>query len=688
MSPRAHSRRRLFFICVTIAGVFASPARAKQRPGWQRGRVHIRQLATLLASPEGQRLMRYPLHVDPTLKPSEAFVKSPQLAKGDPSMRRQAAFPWRARVPEAHSGPISLSKLLPSFLPVMDDRGWIRRRDLRAHYGADTARYLDFLLAKGRNLSFDGLEWNALFPHASDRLMRGLISGQRVVPPMRAFSRLVRRYGKLRPMHAEFRNHILGNTVGLILGSGLVPAQTHIFGKSYSLDARAAAFLHLKGYQVEGSRFRDGTMGVEYLDLDGSVRSRVDDYAAGIPSDPTIAAEFDEEERICRRIDGALAKIPHPERIKKPMFMIGDDGGELLEVVAKHLQQPRLARYRHLFAGVEQTTKGLNRLRALPGGVPFHIVSVADAWSKDVYGSPMLGYAVARQTADELRALTRSREIFIPSDSSFAVSPGHWMSDENGHLLYEEVPDAKVIRRGWSLKGRTIRVGGVVLPKQVVVLGGGGKIGGAVLRGWKAAGFEVATFDPKGVPTPPPGVHVYRSEEEALRHAHLLISATGETTIDDWKMELLPDGAIIANGGSAGEFKLPKQSMSVPNPLRKVDRFIDKMGFVRFKGRMVPTGGAEPHVVWRTNGDKEILVVKGGGVVNFPNAIEHPRAGTLIPGRYIQLAIGNFYLGMKQAAEGGPAGIHTLSRKPQEAFVAEIEAELKARGESLLDPSW
>lgn len=60
----------------------------------------------------------------------------------------------------------------------------------------------------------------------------------------------------------------------------------------------------------------------------------------------------------------------------------------------------------------------------------------------------------------------------------------------------------------------------------------------------------------------------------------------------------------------------------------------------------------------------------------------------MIPERFVQLDLGILYLGMLQAAEGGPARVVELRAAPQQEVASFVDNQLAARGESYREPNW
>lgn len=637
-------------LSLVFAGVStAAPKGEKSRQGridrsrrWNK--VHIRQL--------GRMILGNPKHT--LLKDTEYRFFHATWAQRNRRQNPRRPFPWRTGG-NMEMGHEHVGSLLNMYSQAMDKHGLVHRDRVVKRFGPKTAARLDKLIAssRGEKPRLDGARWDALLVYTNEQVQRALVHRRNLVPKMPAFSDLVRTYGKgepLKGLRVMMRGHILGNTAGLLLKAGLTPELTEVRGKTYSFDARVGTLLHLSRFNVLGTLFRSDP---RFADNPGDpiFRSQRDKVRGAVRSHPSVA-EFYEERRMAARLIRQLRTIQNPEKIKRPVFLMVDDGADQIMLVARLLSQPRFRRYAHLFAAVEQTTKGLRRLEKLQraGKLPFSVVSMADCWGKSKYGSPMFGYAVAKETIRLLDDLHR---------------PGGRL--ETDHRL---------------------QIGGVPKPRRAVLFGFG-HITAQVARYLRKAGYtDISVYDRregKRDEARAAKFKVIDSKEKALGQADLLVSCTGETTVREGDLKHLPDGAILVNGGSPGEFKLKsKPGVAFQNPVH----FEGGSGFVGFHGRMIPTDGADRHQVFRTSNFKEVLVARAGSVVNFPLQMGNRRSGRLIPARYVQLEIGLLYLGMLQAAKGDTPGIHRLEMPGQRRLVSKVQRQLARTGETLLDPRW
>jgi S-adenosylhomocysteine hydrolase len=431
---------------------------------------------------------------------------------------------------------------------------------------------------------------------------------------MPALDKLVQQHeaeGNLKQVRVLAHQHILGNTEGLLLKAGVKPQNTLVWGKPYSLDPRVAADLHLRGFRMQGTAVKR------------------------------------DARRIERYIGEQLRQVKHPERLKKPLFVIVDDGGELISIVARVVRE-RFPQHAHLFAAIEQTNRGLWRLQRQK--LPFAVFNMAGSWAKRKYGSPMFGHAVSRETMRLLYRLQRQ---------------------------------------------------GLEVPKQATVMGAG-NIGFNAALTLRRAGYDVLVYDKdpkKRKLARRSGFTVVADKRRALAHGHVLVSCAGGVTLTSRTLRYLPDGAVVINGASAGEFRLRDDrhvKQLVPQRRSRLSRDVVRiLSDGRALGRI---GGGRvllnelpelPHQIWRTDEGKRILVARSGGVINFPLGLTDRNSGNAIPARYIQLEIGLLYLGMVQAARGGASpGINEYALQPQRYLVNTIQDQLKARSENLLWPKW
>jgi hypothetical protein len=406
------------------------------------------------------------------------------------------------------------------------------------------------------------------------------------MPALRWIRQEYDRDGALSGMRVWAHQHLLGNTMGLLNAMGLDPKRTTLLGKRYSLDARVGWAFRLHGYQVVG---------------DSVPQSRA---------------------RIEAQLRAELSRIRTPEAIKRPKFLLLDDGGELIEVVANYVRQ-HFPRHAHLFAAVEQTTHGINRLKNTRP--PFVVVGSAKSVAKRKYAAPMHGYAIVKHSLPTVRERARS----FPSE----------------------------------------------FPSRASVLGYGA-IGAEVARQLRRAGYRVKLYDSdrakleRALQETERGLPRYRLAErysEALTGSEVVYLCVGKPLRTAQEMALTASiNTQFVNAASWDEV---------------IDQNTRKPLFVN--------GGLNLNDVQYVQNGRTVLFHRSGGVVNFP----FPRIGKTnpeipIPGRYIQLDLGLLYLGMLQAARGGPKRIIDLAAPPQERLVNYVEHQLKQRGESLLEPRW
>jgi hypothetical protein len=308
-------------------------------------------------------------------------------------------------------------------------------------------------------------------------------------------------------------------------------------------------------------------------------------------------------------------------------LLVLDDGGQLLKLINE--EAPELT---SRVVGVEQTRKGILELKKLK--LKFPVISVGEAWAKLVFESPMIGRSVGLAVEAKVKELTR-----------LGVNPG---------------------RR--------------------VTLFGYGAVGRATAEYLRSQGLEVEIYDSdptKRTNAITDGFHALSSHKEAVATARIAVNATPGTPLSADDLEDLPDGAVLMNAGSGNDAFQTRPEM-YQDPHRREDnkRFIS-----RFRGVEIELTRRftklRDNTVLRTRGGKELLLAKDGNVINF----QYERGNyDPIPGRYIQLTRGLLYLALVQGAHTKKAGLHALALKPQRRLVADIEAQLRESGESLLAP--
>jgi len=531
--------------------------------------------------------------------------------------RRIRSFPWTAPMKGAHpyldgkkrmdNSPSHVvgreylrGVLVNAVARLADSEGWVQLEKLRPTAASSAvSRALWWSVTRGyREHAYmdQNPDWADLLQYATRPTARKMLALERsrLIPSdMQALGWVRSEYdptGALGGMRVWAHQHLVGNTMGMLAAMGLTPRKTTLFGKVYSLDPRVGWALRLSGYGVVGN---------------------------SIPrSKARIEAEVRRE----------LSRIDAPEKIHKPRFLLLDDGGELIEVVANYVRQ-HFPRHAHLFAAVEQTTHGITRLRKIR--LPFVVVGSAKSWGKRTYAAPMHGYAIVKYSLPRARRLARS----FPSEyASLATVMGY------------------------------------------------GAIGKEVARQLRRAGYDVQVCDvdaakihhaladtERGLPR----YRVTQSRARALARTGVVFSCVGKPVHCAQRLVHEVSGNTqIVNGASW-------------------DEIMDESGkplFVAARGRYPSPELNDLQFVH--NGNTAIFH-RSGGVTNFPRArFGKSNADMPIPGRYIQLDLGLLYLAMLQACHGGPKRITDLSLEPQKRLVGVIERQLGRRGESLLDPRW
>jgi S-adenosylhomocysteine hydrolase len=342
------------------------------------------------------------------------------------------------------------------------------------------------------------------------------------------------------------------------------------------------------------------------VDLDGR---GYDTLAAVWRHEETEGQRPDLEANLRRRLEA----IGPGER-----YLLLDDGGELIAIANQLVERrPELA---DRIVAVEQTRKGSRRLQKLT--LRFPVIDVAQATAKLEYESPIIGHSIGLAVDEELDLLR-----------------------EGGHD-----PGTRILILGY------------------------GKVGRATATYFRARGYEVEAYDRDGASArvarraARDGVRLHATLEEALARGQIVISATGETPIEEHNVHLLPDGAVLFNAASPGELAPALRDLDARSP-------DTPFGAGAFDFGLTDALTHRDRVLATANG--HVLLVADGEVVNF----QAPK-----PARYIQLTTGLLYLGAIQAARTHTPGLHALADRPQRRLVRAIERQLARTGESLLRP--
>jgi S-adenosylhomocysteine hydrolase len=483
-----------------------------------------------------------------------------------------------------------------------DQDGWIDLKNLEGKFGQNRLEQDILTMIKSpKKPNLTSVNWNHVYSYLDKTAARKVTARieQRLVPKdmpaLKWVSQLYNPRNRLSTIRRVWaKQHILGNTLGFLQETGITADRMQVWGKVYSLDPRVAAQMLQEGYHVHG---------------DSIPRSR-------------------------RLLEGQVARelrlIDHPEQYQKPIFLLLDDGGELIETVANYVQK-NFPQHAHLFAAVEQTQGGINRLQHKK--LPFFVVASGSSWGKREYGSPMFGYAVGK-------AATRIIDQY--------------------QVLFD-------------------RLGGK--PRQVTVLGYG-NIGKYVASYFKGQGFQVMVYDKdpqKRAQAKADGLLTSSRKATALAHGYYLVSCVGRVSLRHSSFWKLPSGAAIFNGGSVNE--LPRKGDPIGLPTLTSERYREAKN--SFRNLLLPNP-KDP----RDLKMKNLFFAKDGGVINFPLDVQDPHAGNLIPGRYIQFQLGLLYLDLLHAAEGNKPGFGETPIAQQKDLAAFVESRLQKRGESLHQPRW
>lgn len=414
------------------------------------------------------------------------------------------------------------------------------------------------------------------------------------IPALPWVSRMYNKENSLASVKIFAHQHVVGNTGTLLLESGVKPQNVHLWGKPYSIMGPVASELQQLGYHFHGGN---------------------------VQKDAPL---------IMQLIETELKKIKNPQLIKKPKFLVLDDGGEMITEVTKVVK--RYPNHAHLFAGVEQTTKGRRKVEAM--NVPFPVVNVAGDLVKTRVASLTHGYAISKE-------------------------------------VNRLVNDYRNVTHDTTLRS--------------AVVFGYGNIGSAVAAQLKKKVANVTIYDPdpmRQMAAQIAGYHVAKSKREALPRAQILVSCVGKTTLETKDLVHLPIRSVVANGGSANEFTLHQASPMRPGKIGNDAAFYTHQDTGSVNNEL-----AVYTINKRGFATQQVYVAKAGGVINFPRG-KGSFSGSAIPDRYIQVDLGLMYLGLLQAKKGGAPGLQTLNKSRQAALMKYVEKDLAKSGESAERPRW
>ncbi|HET6447254.1 MAG TPA: adenosylhomocysteinase [candidate division Zixibacteria bacterium] len=270
--------------------------------------------------------------------------------------------------------------------------------------------------------------------------------------------------------------------------------------------------------------------------------STQDDVAASLVNHyeiPVFAIKGEDNETYYQHIRAALDHKPH---------ITMDDGADLVGTIHKSRQEL----IGDIVGGTEETTTGVIRLRAMSneGMLKFPVIAVNDALTKHMFDNR---YGTGQSTLD---GIIRSTNILLAGKT--IVVAGY----------------------GWCSRGIAMRASGM------------------------GANVIVTEIDPlKGLEAVMDGYRVMPMQQ-AAKYGDIFISATGDiNVIDVHHMEVMKDGAIIANSGHFNvEINIPGLAELAVNPPRKVREFVDQYVLADGRainllgeGRLVNLAAAEGH---------------------------------------------------------------------------------------------
>jgi len=269
--------------------------------------------------------------------------------------------------------------------------------------------------------------------------------------------------------------------------------------------------------------------------------STQDDVAASIVAHfelPVFAIKGEDSETYYQHINAALDHVPH---------VTMDDGADLVSTL--HKQRADLIE--KVIGGTEETTTGVIRLRAMAadGALRYPIIAVNDADTKHLFDNR---YGTGQSTIDGILRATN----FLLAGRTFVVGGYGWCA------------------RGIAMRARGL--GANVIVTEV-----------NPLRALEAVmdGFRVMPM------------------MEAARIGDIFVTSTGDiNVIDKQHMEVMKDGAILANSGHFNvEINIPaleEMAVEVRHVRESVDQYILGDGRrinLLAEGRLVNLAAAEGH---------------------------------------------------------------------------------------------
>ncbi len=321
--------------------------------------------------------------------------------------------------------------------------------------------------------------------------------------------------------------------------------------------------------------------------------------------------------------------------LKGPKFLVLDEGGKLLKLIHEHV--PELA---HLCVAVEQTDRGVQVIEEMKAaGIELRcpVVNVARSAAKKQNESPMIGESVVHSAFHAIEQL--HKDITIS-------------------------------------------------PKEAVVIGYGA-VGKATADALQRRGYAVFVhdIDPAKMAQAMADGCVAGPREHTLKHAHLMFSCTGRTTITPAEFDtLLPKHAVLVNAAS-GNHELGMESRDTGGGRLKAGEHADDEGYRHgnWRGLDLKLGDIAGNdemascVVAGDNG-AERLVLRSGYVINMVDDIAP---------EYIQLTRSLLLAACLQAVdEGGNVGLVDVRPDTQAFVVARTARHLRGLGLTLQQPDF
>lgn len=398
-------------------------------------------------------------------------------------------------------------------------------------------------------------------------------------------------------------------------------------------------------------------------------------------------------------------KLPRGSESPKK-FLIYDDGFAMLEQF--HRLGEHADHLTPLIACVEQTERGaLNCEQMEKDGLPLKLnpTNMPRSWLKKLIEGPAIGECVAWHI--ERMLFEANPELRIEPKVAAVV----------GYGAVGKATAAALAKRGYQVEvfdtdPRAMRA--------------------AAMSGFGVGGLDRKTLDRiiQGEATPADRAAFESARAKVFAQGHLAVNCTPGPGWSRSELALFPDKAVFANAGSNTHWQAPASALELPEPMgvqgfRRADQEgqnidgqakttelrgllgyknlpeardlysedplerVDRRGLRRttFDGKDIVSGdvaGRETnyHQVVRGEDGKEQLILYGGSVVNLKYGL---------PPEYAQITYALLYVAGLIATENmndTPPRWHPIPDAVQKKMRDIIEADLKSRGLSLLEPDF